>query len=70
MNTLDTQINFIQNWGFKHLISDLWYREEFDGWLEQWTEKNPNTIQFFVKKEKGITEYSHDYKIDWNLFIK
>jgi hypothetical protein len=53
----------IVNWGFMPTLDGMYFRHAPMGYLEKWLASNPDVIQF-VKDG----EYSHDYKIDWNLF--
>lgn len=68
MHTIEKQVELVANWGFTHDVSGIWYRKEFKGWLEQWSENHPEVIKFFTTDENGQSTFNHDYKIDWSLF--
>jgi hypothetical protein len=68
MHTIEKQVELVANWGFTHDVSGIWYRKEFKGWLEQWSENHPEVIKFFITDENGQSTFNHDYKIDWSLF--
>lgn len=67
--TTDKLADIVQSWGFSPVEhgSELYERNIYnaEGYKEFWEANNPEVIQFY-KTDIG---HSHDYKIDWSLFI-
>lgn len=61
----ERKAQLVQDWGFVHHIGKIYFRKIYadQGYLEQWTEEQPDVIQFFKNGE-----WSEDYAIDWSLF--
>jgi len=64
MNTAQ-QINLVQAWGFQALTADTFTRQAPKGFTEYWSTRRPDYIEFADDEDN----FSHDYKIDWSLFI-
>lgn len=64
MNT-ERKAQLVQDWGFQNHVGSIYYRTIYkdEGYLEKWTESQPDVIQFIKDGE-----WSHDYEIDWSLF--
>jgi hypothetical protein len=68
MNT-QRKVELVTDWGFtaRNVQGSQYIRDIYnpEGYVEIWSPRNPDYIQFF--NVDGTA--SHDYKIDWSLFI-
>ena len=61
----ERKAQLVQDWGFKHTVAKIYVRDIYkdQGYLEYWTEAQPDLIQFFKNGD-----WSEDYPIDWLLY--
>lgn len=67
MKATAKQLELVQQWGYQPInkFGSFYTRQAPQGYVEHWFPRDPETIHFIKDGH-----FSHQYKIDWSLFIK